>query len=286
MPQYREEMEIPATLEMHGGTDFKVAWCRYAFAERESLSTRSHKHGMLEIHYVRFGALRFRFSGWPEITVSAEEYIIIPPDTVHEIVNEHEHTVKFVAGFQEIPGQENAFGGLKGMKEPMVLRASRTLELLADALLEKENDTMSRFFTDPYIVSSLIFEAMERMARERRAMPRDVRNNERIGQLLRYIREQAFLNMTAAQIAEHFDLSDRQLNRVSKRMLGKTVADLINEERIRRSRMLLKNSNYSLTDISLITGFSDEYSFIRFFKRFSGMPPGQFRRTHSLEENE
>ncbi len=286
MAQYREEIEIPATLEMQSRADFKVAWCRYAFAERESLSTRSHKHGILEMHYVRQGRLRFRFPGLAEISLSEEEYLIIPAETIHEIINDQEDTVKFVAGFQVLPGPDRTFNALMDLDRPQVVKASRTLKLLADALMEKENTSMSRYFTDPYIVNSLIFEASERLAQEGRMMPRDIRNNERIEQMLRYIQEQAFLNITPAQISEHFGLSERQMNRISKRLLNKTIADLINEERIFRSRQLLKNSDYSLTDIALITGFSDEYAFIRFFKRFIGMPPGRFRKAHSLEGQE
>lgn len=283
MAQYREEVEIPATLEMRNRADFKVAWCRYAFAERESLSTRSHKHGILEMHYVRQGQLRFRFPGFPEISLTEEEYLIIPADIIHEIINEQENTIKFVAGFQVIPGLDRTFDDLTGLACPRVMKASATLKLLADALMEKENSARSRYFTDPYIVNSLIFEASERMVQEGRMMPGDIRNNERIEQMLQYIQEQAFLNIKPTQISEHFGLSERQMNRISKRLLNKTIADLINEERVFRSRQLLKNSDYSLTDIALITGFSDEYSFIRFFKRFIGMPPGRFRKAHSLE---
>ena len=117
-------------------------------------------------------------------------------------------------------------------------------------------------------------------------MKRQTLTEKTADELLRYIQEQAFLNITPAQISEHFSLSERQMNRISKRLLNKTIADLINEERIFRSRQLLKNSDYSLTDIALITGFSDEYAFIRFFKRFIGMPPGRFRKAHSLEGQE
>ncbi len=278
---YREDIEKPASLDIYGaGQRCRVAWCRYTFAENESLSTRSHKHSMYELHYVVSGALLFVLPGHGSLSVCAGQYVIIPPEWIHGIENTNEQTVKFVAGFHW-PGEELT-GGKRLLRQAAVMTASKTMSLLADALLEKER-LSRKSATAADIVDALIREAMEGCAVSGGRTAGGIKNTVRTERILQYIHEQTVLDINADHLAEVFGFSLRQLNRITEQTLGKTATQLINDERISRIKQLLKNSNYSLTDIALTTGFADEFSCIRFFKRYTGMPPGRYRKTHSAE---
>jgi AraC-like DNA-binding protein len=53
--------------------------------------------------------------------------------------------------------------------------------------------------------------------------------------------------------------------------------------RIEKAKLLLSNSTFSLSDVALESGFSDQASFSRTFKAVVGIPPGQWRRrAHNL----
>ncbi|MFG8171815.1 helix-turn-helix domain-containing protein [Pseudomonas aeruginosa] len=42
----------------------------------------------------------------------------------------------------------------------------------------------------------------------------------------------------------------------------------------------MKESNYSMTEISLLVGYSESASFTRAFRRWTGQSPQQYRAAH------
>jgi AraC-like DNA-binding protein len=53
--------------------------------------------------------------------------------------------------------------------------------------------------------------------------------------------------------------------------------------RLGRAKELLIHTGYSISEIGLKTGFNSSQSFIRVFKRYEQMTPGQFRKEHEQE---
>lgn len=80
-------------------------------------------------------------------------------------------------------------------------------------------------------------------------------------------------------VAEQLNTSTRTMQRKLKDEGASYQGVLANEKR-HRAEFLLKNSQYSLSEISEQMGFTEASSFTRSFKAWSGMTPGEFRRTH------
>ena len=57
-----------------------------------------------------------------------------------------------------------------------------------------------------------------------------------------------------------------------------TIGDLKRTIQVETICEYLKNTNYSLKEIAILTGFYDEFSMSKVFKRIEGMPPGEYRR--------
>jgi transcriptional regulator GlxA family with amidase domain len=83
--------------------------------------------------------------------------------------------------------------------------------------------------------------------------------------------------VTAAWVADHVHLSERQLNRLFHSEFGKTTREFIRSARLRYACWLLKNSPRSVTEIALRMGFSDCAHFIRHFQAEYGCTPGVWR---------
>ena len=64
-----------------------------------------------------------------------------------------------------------------------------------------------------------------------------------------------------------------------KKNTNKNISDLIAKTRIEHSIDLLKNSNFSIKEISEKSGFSNQYYFSSCFKKITGITPSQFRDT-------
>ncbi|PVZ11275.1 MULTISPECIES: GlxA family transcriptional regulator [unclassified Pseudomonas] len=83
------------------------------------------------------------------------------------------------------------------------------------------------------------------------------------------------------QIAGRIGVSRRQLERRFARYLQAPPVRYYLELRLARARQLIVNSDRSLTDVALATGFISYPHFYRRFKDLFGLPPMEFRDTHS-----
>ena len=58
---------------------------------------------------------------------------------------------------------------------------------------------------------------------------------------------------------------------------GSTFKEYLSMVRVEESKRLLANTDYSLIDIAVATGFQDQSYFSKVFKRYTGLTPGQYR---------
>lgn len=81
----------------------------------------------------------------------------------------------------------------------------------------------------------------------------------------------------AEAIAGELHMSTRTLQRRLDDE-GTRFSDVLDAARERRARELLADDGLALAEIAYRTGFADLATFSRAFKRWSGMPPGAYRR--------
>lgn len=83
-------------------------------------------------------------------------------------------------------------------------------------------------------------------------------------------------------IAEELNINSSYLSReFSKHFENKNFGQYIREKRIQKAIVLLKNPDYSLTEIAYLTGFSDQSHFTRTFRNEMGINPSFYRKNLS-----
>ena len=84
-----------------------------------------------------------------------------------------------------------------------------------------------------------------------------------------------------AQIARRLGISERTLHRrLTNQNL--TYQSLVDETRREVAKSLLKHTQYSLADVAFLSGFSEQSSFQRAFKRWFQQTPASFRQTEKI----
>ncbi|WP_409346383.1 helix-turn-helix domain-containing protein [Paenibacillus sp. MBLB4367] len=86
-------------------------------------------------------------------------------------------------------------------------------------------------------------------------------------------------------LADRLNLSSGYLSSYFKENFGYSFSEYLNEIRISKAKEMLMDSNSSIQQISFQVGYQNVSSFIRMFKRITGMPPGQYRRS-GVDESE
>jgi AraC-like DNA-binding protein len=100
-----------------------------------------------------------------------------------------------------------------------------------------------------------------------------------VAKAIEFIEAQYADNISIGDIAGYVGLSGNYLSRVFKSETGKPPLEYLSRYRIMRSIELLKGeSRYSLQEVSQQVGYHDSHSFIRFFKKYEGITPGEYRK--------
>jgi AraC-like DNA-binding protein len=67
------------------------------------------------------------------------------------------------------------------------------------------------------------------------------------------------------------------LNKVLKEITGKTTTEIISSRIIQEAKILLKQTNWNISEIAYSLGFDDLANFSNFFKKQTSFTPMAFR---------
>jgi two-component system, response regulator YesN len=102
-------------------------------------------------------------------------------------------------------------------------------------------------------------------------------NNGAINMVIKYINENYNEeSLSIASISNHIYLSPTYLCSLFKEKTDKTLNQYITEVRIEKSKELLLNKNYKISDISTMIGFRDQGYFTKLFRKVTGMTPSKY----------
>ena len=83
---------------------------------------------------------------------------------------------------------------------------------------------------------------------------------------------------TVDQIASHVGLNSKKLQQGFREIFSKTVNEYIQDKRLEVIRMLLTNSEHTLTTIASIVGYRSKSYLSKIFKEAYGVQPSEFRK--------
>lgn len=101
---------------------------------------------------------------------------------------------------------------------------------------------------------------------------------ERFKLILKYINEHYKEELSQEEVAEFCGLSREHLARNFKKYMGITFKDYLDSIRLDYALSALLNTDYSVLEIALESGFGNEKSFSRCFKKQYCMSPSQYRK--------
>ncbi|RAV16109.1 helix-turn-helix domain-containing protein [Paenibacillus contaminans] len=103
-------------------------------------------------------------------------------------------------------------------------------------------------------------------------------SNKAIEKMLAYIEEHyAESDFSLDRLADNFELSPTYISKLFKEHTEKNFIDYLIEIRINASKELLADKNRKINDIAEGVGYTNTRSFLRAFKKYTGMTPTEYR---------
>lgn len=106
----------------------------------------------------------------------------------------------------------------------------------------------------------------------------DREEDARIKNMLSVIRENYSEKITAAILADTVHISERECYRVFRKILGITPGEFLVSIRLQKAQELLWNTDRSILEIAMETGFGTSSYFCKIFKEHHHITPNQYRR--------
>jgi len=95
-----------------------------------------------------------------------------------------------------------------------------------------------------------------------------------------FIRFHSDKPISTSDVAQGLDVSADYLGRVFRKAYGKTITEAIQENRIKRAKSLLMETDEPIDRISSACGFENPSFFRRVFQRHTGLSPAKYRRLY------
>ena len=102
--------------------------------------------------------------------------------------------------------------------------------------------------------------------------------------ILLYLHENYKREIDFEDLAGRLGISYSYLRKIVRERTGKSAQDYVNNLKIEEARNLLRNTQMSIRSISVEIGFSNVQSLNRFFKKYDGITPSEFRSLYQTGE--
>ena len=99
-----------------------------------------------------------------------------------------------------------------------------------------------------------------------------------ISSITRYMQEHLSEEISLSVLADEFHLNPQYISQLFKNEIGVGFLAYLTNIRIEKAKKLLLSTALSVTEISLLAGYSDYRVFTKVFKKTEGITPSQFRR--------
>lgn len=215
--------------------------------------------------------------------VKKGQLVMIPADLKHSYkLTEKEHMKKHWCHFEAFSGTDSLFDVIKS---DLIIDIGINTELttLFKKLYkyEKNPDELSNFSAKAILmlIIGIYLKNCQRITSVHST------ENSDLSSVINYMKENINGNITVSELAHFTHLHPNYFIRMFKQYFGSSPIKYFNNMKVNAAKEYLQRSNNSIEEISKILGFSDLYSFSKFFKKNVGISPSQFKSSYVDNRN-
>lgn len=245
--------------------------------------------------FIKTGTIKLR-QHFRDLELSANMFMVTDPQTVYEMVSVSDDfqsrmvsykrefisalSLKFnrLIAYRYFRQQMNKGVSFQEDEMEIVWKTVNFLKFILDSSTEmiyKQEIVESLFSVFIYQMAGIISKE------DNNSMSQMSRQEEIVFLFLTDLAEYHLSERTVEFYAQRQSITTRHLSSVIKTVTGKSASEIIAAIVMNEAKVLLNSSKKSVSEISFILGFSDQYSFSHFFKKHLALSPVQYR--HQFE---
>ena len=102
-------------------------------------------------------------------------------------------------------------------------------------------------------------------------------NNTFIKEVKIYINENYNADISLSAISKKFNMNPCYCSQLFKKKVGRTIVQYKTEVRMKKALELLQSTDYAITEITFLIGYTDISHFTKTFKKYYGKSPSKYR---------
>jgi len=104
--------------------------------------------------------------------------------------------------------------------------------------------------------------------------------SKHIVKCINYIYDHLHEKITLDKTAAFLGISEEYLSRLFKKETGMTMGEYVTRKKTETARNMIEYSDYSVAEIANILAFSSQSYFVKVFKKYEKVTPGQYQSNH------
>ncbi|MGJ8640037.1 MAG: AraC family transcriptional regulator [Opitutaceae bacterium] len=231
-------------------------------------------------HEHPFWQLEISLSSGIEVLLDTQTLLLAPGDCFI-IAPRQKHCFRYTAPsnsylsikYNLIDGIENPRTGHIENTELLTLFT----QLLQNLIPEGEHPPLENAAVIRQVVESLLTHFNE--SSKRKTAEHSPQQTHLASRVLNIIEKNKGCTRRVDEVAHQLGISQSHLRSQFKKETGATLKSKLDASTMEQARFLLHYSGSSISEIATTLGFSDLFSFSRFFKTHQGVPPRHYRNT-------
>ncbi|MGE8079859.1 AraC family transcriptional regulator [Peribacillus loiseleuriae] len=102
-------------------------------------------------------------------------------------------------------------------------------------------------------------------------------HGDRILELMALIEESPSEPWTNQMLAKQLNMNDDHMSKIFKKIAGMPPGEYVQMIRLRKARLLLRETNLSIEEVGREIGYADIHYFSRLFRKYEGISPSKYR---------
>lgn len=258
------------------------------------LDSELHSHQFFLILWIKKGngVHSINFKDFP---MADNQIFFLSPDDVHNVSNQNENIEGVAIAFRKklldfIPtnvAEWILFNVYNSIGKPSIANidtnTADSLNMWIKALKFLLADQENLYTDSDYSIAatlSVIYNLIKRHASwNKDFIKSDSKEFKTISMFKKSINENLKESHSPAFYSIKIGVAESKLSAITKEICGLSPRKFINKEIILKAKKLLINNSISIKEISDELGFTDAPHFVKFFKKETGLTPGQFKET-------